>query len=86
LKIEVRRGETVEGNKTPMVTKVTNKESLLTVEAIKNAAEESAKSRESIRGDEKPRCREMKSINGVRRSPEVPAADTIDLSSGVPLN
>ena len=82
----MRSGDAVEGNRMPIVMRVTNKKSLLTVEARKKAAEENPKRNESIRGDEKPRRREMKSINGERRSPEAPAAEMIDLSSGVPLN
>ena len=86
LNIEVRRGDAVDGSKIPTVKRPTNKEVLLTDAARKNAADESPNKRESIRGEENPRRREIKSIRGVRRSPEVPAAEMMDLSNGVPLN
>ena len=78
LKIEVRRGDAVEGRRMPTVTRPTNRASLCTADARKKAVDDNPSRRESIRGEENPRRREMKSIRGVRRSPEVPAAAMID--------
>ena len=82
----MRRGEAVEGRTIPMASSATKMGVAVTAEARKKAMEESPKRSASIRGDEYPRCREMKSVIGVRRSPEVPAAAITDLSKGVPLN
>lgn len=86
LNIEVRRGEAVAGSRIPIVERPTNKDVLLADAARKNAIDESPIRRESMRGAENPRRRETKSIRGVKRRPEVPADEMIDLANGVPLN
>jgi hypothetical protein len=84
--IEVRSGEAVDGRRIPTVRNVTKSDVFVTPTARKKAIDERPKRMASIRGAEKPRCREQKSVMGVRRRPEVPAAAMTDLSNGVPLN
>ena len=84
MKIEVRSGEAVEGNRIPMATRVTKSARSVTNEAVKNAMAEVPRRNDSALGDENPRRLEKKSMSGVSRSPLVPAAAIIDLSSAVP--
>jgi hypothetical protein len=84
LKIDVRRGDAVDGRSIPIVTRATKNVGSLMVAATKNAHDEMARRRERVFGAENPRLRERKRSTGLRRSPLVPADATIDLSRDVP--
>ena len=84
MKIDVRRGDAVDGRSIPIVTRATKSVGSLMVAATKNAHDEMARRRERVLGAENPRLRETKRSKGLRRRPLVPAAATIDLSRDVP--